>query len=200
MKFHGDINLQDNRIQRMVIQAKTNFPPTPTPGRIVFKDKRLWICAEIAEGVPAWLPLTSQLDAFIHEQETASDTWVIDHNLNCTTPVIQFYDENYQMVFPDSVTAITNNQSSVHFGVAFAGRAIVIAGQETGQIRDPVKYTHTQTTLSTTWVINHGLGYVPTIRAFNGADEITPSNITHNSNFKATLTFSSSQSGYATAV
>lgn len=199
MKFHGDINLQDNRIQRMVIQAETNFPPTPTPGRVVFKDKRLWICAEVVTGVPAWLPLTSQLDAFIHEQEVSSDTWTINHNLNCTTPVIQFYDEQYRMVFPDEVTAVTNNQHVVTFATPFSGRAVVIVGQETGALRDPRKYTHTQTEVATTWVIKHGLGYVPTIRAFNGADEITPSNTTHDSNFQTTLTFSSAQSGYATA-
>lgn len=200
MKFHGDINLQDNRIQRMVIQAETNFPPTPTPGRIVFKDKRLWICAEVVTGVPAWLPLTSQLDAFIHEQVTSSDTWTITHNLNCTTPVMQFYDQNYKMVLPDEVTAVTNNQHTATFGTPFTGRAVVIVGQETGALRDPRKYTHVQTAVSTTWVIKHGLGYVPTIRAFNGSDEIAPSTTTHDSNFQTTLTFSSAQSGYATAV
>lgn len=199
MKFHGDINLQDNRIQRMVIQAETNFPPTPTPGRIVFKDKRLWICAEVVTGVPAWLPLTSQMDAFIHQQEVSSDTWTINHNLNCTTPVVQFYDEQYRMVFPDEVTAVTNNQHVAKFATPFTGRAVVIVGQETGALRDPRKYTHTQTEVATTWVIKHGLGYVPTIRAFNGADEITPSTTTHDSNFQTTLTFSSAQSGYATA-
>lgn len=198
MKFYGDINLQDNRIQRMVIQAETNFPPTPVAGRVVFKDKRLWICAEVAAGVPAWLPLTSQLDAFIHMQETSSDTWTINHNLNCTTPAVQIYDANYQMIIPDSVTAITNNQLQVKLGTAALGRAIIIVGQETGAIRDPRKYTFTQTTVTTTWVINHGLGYQPIIRAFNGSDEISPASITHNSNFQATLTFSTAQSGYAT--
>ena len=199
MKFHGDINLQDNRIQRMVIQAETNFPATPQAGRVVFKDKRLWICAEIVSGSPAWIPLTSQLDSYIHQQLTSSDTWVIDHNLNCTTPVVQIYDENYQMVIPDTVTPVSNNQLQVKLGTPGMGRAIIIAGQETGQARDPQKYTHYQTTASTTWVIKHGLGYHPIIRAFNGTDEISPATITHNNLFQTTLTFSGAQTGYATA-
>lgn len=199
MKFHGDINLQDNRIQRMVIQAETNFPTTPQAGRVVFKDKRLWICAEIVEGSPAWLPLTSQLDAFIHIQETASDEWLVDHNLNCTTPIVQVYDENYKMVFVDSIEPVSNNQTKITLGTPAAGRAIVIVGQETGANRDPRKYTHYQTTGSTTWVIKHGLGYTPLIRAFNGNDEITPASTTHDSLFQTTLTFSGIQSGYATA-
>lgn len=199
MKFHGDINLQDNRIQRMVIQAETNFPVTPVAGRIVFKDKRLWFCAEVAAGVPAWLPMTSQLDAFIFQQDTTATTWTITHNLNCTTPSIQIYDANYHMVIPDSVVAVTNNQHTVTFSSAVAGRAIVIAGQETGAVVDPRKYTHTQTNAASTWVIKHGLGYNPIIRAFSGADEITPVSTTHDSNFQTTITFSGNQTGYATA-
>lgn len=199
MKFHGDINLQDNRIQRMVIQAESNFPSTPSAGRVVFKDKRLWICAEIVAGSPAWIPLTSQLDAFIHSQELASAEWIIDHNLACTTPVVQVYDENYQMIIPDAVFPVTNNQIKVTLSSAAIGRAIIIVGQETGALRDPQKYTHNQTNGSTTWVIRHGLGYTPLIRAFNGSDEITPTSTTHDSLFQTTLTFSGIQSGYATA-
>lgn len=199
MKFHGDINLQDNRIQRMVIQAETNFPPTPMPGRVVFKDKRLWICADIEAGNPAWIPMTSQMDSHIHTQTEAADEWVIDHNLNCTTPAVQVYDANYQMVFPDEVAAVTNNQTKITFATPTVGRVIFIVGQETGVIRDPQKYTHYQTDAANTWVVNHGLGYTPLIRAFNGSDEITPASTTHNSLFQTTLTFSGNQSGYATA-
>lgn len=199
MKFHGDINLQDNRIQRMVIQAETNFPVTPAPGRVIFKDKRLWICVEVVDDTPAWIPMTSELGMFIHIQETAASEWTITHNLNCSTPVVQVYDQDYKMVIPEQVEPLTNHQTKITLSSAEIGRAIIVVGQETGQIRDPQKYTHYQTDQSTTWVIRHGLGYTPLIRAFNGNDEITPVSTTHDSLFQTTITFSGLQTGYATA-
>lgn len=196
MKHYGHIDLNDNQMQRMVIQAENNFPSTPIAGRIVFKDKRLYICLEIVAGVPAWVPLTNEINMYIHKVTTQSTTWVVTHNLNTTTPMVQLYNQDMQMVLPDLVTVLDNNTLQIDLVYPMIGRAVVMSGEGVyGASKSQYSFEHQQTSSSTVWIIEHDLGYLPIVRVFVGDEEVQPYSVTHNSKFKTTITFSTPQVG-----
>ena len=197
MKFHGNIDLLNNEMQQMVMQAETNFPDSPTAGRVIFKDKRVYICAEITGGLPVWVPLTNEIDSHMHNQDSSSDTWTVTHNLNTMSPLVQIYDSTHKMVIPDEITVVDNNSVSVTFGTAVIGRAIVMYGDITGGSKSQFAYTHTQTNLSAAWVVNHNLGYNPIVRVFIGTEEIQPLSIIHDDIGTTTITFSETKTGTA---
>ena len=199
MKSYGDINFLDNEIQRAVLQLETDFPPNPKVGRLVFKNKRVYICVENT-GLPVWVPLTSEIDMYIHVQDVAATTWTIQHNLNTTTPMVQIYDTTHKMFLPDTVEAIDNNTVRVTLSSAVRGRAVVLVGNDIGGTdrREIVySYKHIQTNLATTWEINHGLGYEPIVRVFINNEEVQPVSIVHLDKFNVQITFSQPQVGEA---
>lgn len=195
MKHYGDMAFQE--ASAMIMQSEQNFPETATAGRIIFVDKRVWVCAELITGNPVWIPLTNEIDSFVHIQDAAATTWTVTHNLNTTTPIVQVYDENYKMIIPDGVEPTSNNECTVTLGTAITGRAVVMFGDITGAAKSPYAFEYTQTTLSNTWVVKHGLGYYPIVRVFVGGEEILPASIIHDSIFQTTITFSEPKTGIA---
>ena len=201
MDFQGHINLNDNELQQAVLKTETNFPANPKAGRIVFKDKRVYMCVELSGGLPVWVPLTNEINTYLHTQSSASTTWTITHNLNTTTPLIQFYDNTNGLFFSDSITIDSNNQVTATFGGAATGRAVVMYGSITGNERATYAYTHYQTNTSTSWVISHNLGYYPIVRVFVGANqEIQPYSIIHDTIYQTTVTFTQTYTGTARLV
>ena len=200
MKSYGNINMLQNQIRNPAVQQVSNFPTTPVLGELVFKDKRFYIAVELITGIATWVPLTNEIDTYVHNQETASSTWTITHNLNTGTPGVQVYDQdtNIQLI-ADEIEIISNNEVEIRFGSALAGRAVVFWGALAGNGGDPsqINYTHTQSTLATTWTVNHNLGYHPIVRVFVGNEEIQPASIVHDSVFKTTITFSEAKTGIA---
>lgn len=198
MKSFGHINMQQNEIQEMAIAVEANFPAVPVPGRIVFKDRTLYMCVAIETGTAIWIPLTREIESYEHVQSVANTTWTIKHNLNTSLPSVQVYGIDNKAIFPGDIEIIDNHTVEITLGVAATGRAIVLIGSIAGVPRIPIyAYEHYQTELSDAWVINHNLGYHPIIRVFSGNQEINPASITHNSNFQATINFSSPQVGTA---
>lgn len=131
MKSYGHIDMNNNQVKRMVINEETSFPTPPTVGRLVFKDKRVWICVEIISDVPAWIPLTGVNSTYVHDQTTPSATWTVTHNLNTTSPIVQIYDNTGNMIIPNYVAPSTNNIIIVDFSTQITGRAIVMFGDTT---------------------------------------------------------------------
>jgi len=200
MDFYGHINLLNNEIQQAVMQSEVNFPVAEaTPGRLIFKDKRVFICTEIDGSLPIWVPLTNEINTYMHTQASGSTTWTITHNLNTTLPLVQVYDSAHKQFIPDEVEVISNNVVQVTLASAITGRAIVMHGDISGGDVSETAYEHNQTSGSTSWVVNHNLGYKPLVRVFVGGQEIQPQSIVVD-NFTATITFSSAQTGYATFV
>ncbi len=202
MDFYGNINLRENEMRSMVMQIESEFPITPIIGRVVFKAGRLYICADISGGIPAWVPLTNASNTYIHDQSTASDTWTITHNLNSTNPLVQIYDDDLEMQIPEKVVPITNNQIEITLGTAIVGRAILMHGTEPGAfggIMMPERaFIWEQDTPATIWVVRHKLGYNPTVTVYDSlGDEIIPQNIQHDDIFQTTITFSGNQTGSA---
>jgi hypothetical protein len=201
MKHFGNIDLNNNLMQQMVMELETNFPDSPVAGRIIFKDKRVYMCVEILNGLPVWVPLTNELNTYVHRQTGQSNTWNINHNLNTTTPMIQIYDVNHLYVIPNAVAIVDNNNLNVTFGYPIIGSAVLMFGEAiTGSSRTSTAYTSTQTAPSSAWVIIHELGYFPVVRVFIGNVEVQPDSITHNSIFQLTINFSSPQVGVARLV
>ena len=198
MDFQGHINLNNNELQQAVVQTEQNFPANPTAGRLVFKDRRVYMCVEVSGGVPAWVPLTNEINTYVHTQETATSVWTVTHNLNTTSPMIQLYDTTNTMFFPQSIDIVSNNQVTITLGTDSAGRAVVMYGSITGNDRATYSYTHHQTNTATTWTINHNLGYHPIVRVFVGAnEEIQPQTVIHDTLYTTTITFSQTYTGIA---
>ena len=199
MKHYGNAVFQASSAP--ILNLEVNFPESPTAGMVVFVDKRVWICTELVVGQPTWVPLTNEINSYIHSQVTAATTWTITHNLNTTTPLVQIYDANNRMIIPDNIEPTSNNEVTVTVGNAATGRAIVMFGDiSSGTAKPTYAFEYTQTTLSTTWVVPHGLGYFPIVRVFVGGEEILPSSVIHDSIYQTTITFSSAKTGIARLV
>ncbi len=87
MKFYGDIALNNNKIQEMVIDMEENFPINPKSGRVVFRNNRVYIAADTTDGHTTWIPLTNTLTVHYHTQASRQIIWEVTHNLNTTTPM-----------------------------------------------------------------------------------------------------------------
>lgn len=188
-------------MQKMVIELETQFPASPTVGRIVFKDKRVYMCVELVSELPVWVALTNELNTYVHRQTGQGTTWNVAHNLNTTSPTIQIYDSAHKYVIPDDITIVDNNNLNISFGFPMVGTAVLMFGDATnGATRTPSDYVFTQATNSTAWVINHDLGYFPITRIFIGNVETLPDSITHTSIFSLTVNFTTPQVGVARLV
>jgi hypothetical protein len=203
MQSYGNINFNSNQAQQLALQVEYEFPATPVVGRILFKDKRVFICVEILGGLPVWIPLTNEIDTYVHRVPVANaaTTWTVPHNLNTPYPIVQVYDINHNMMLPDNVIAIDNNTVEVTFATAAAGVAVAMHGNSLlGTEKMQYVYEHIQRNVSTVWVINHDLGYYPIVRVFIGNEEVQPDSITHNTVFTTTITFTAPQVGVARLV
>lgn len=195
MKFYGDIALNQNYLQKAVLEMESEWPATPKVGQILFRNKIVYICIEISTGTPVWIPLTRELSAYYHMEHNANTTWTIVHNLHSGTPIVQAFDNTNKTIIPDGIEIIDRDTVVITFGVAMSGRAVVVTGSAEGGQRPDYSYEWTQTTSSASWSIIHGLGYLPIVRVFIGNQEVQPLSITHNSNTQTTITFTTPQVG-----
>lgn len=223
MDIHGDLDFKEvgQLIAAALKPEGTNdfpdvvagyAPSSIKQGRLAFFNSRVWIAVELTtvsgQEIATWVPLTNEINAYVHAQASASTTWTINHNLQGGTPVVQIYDEQNQMVIPDEVEPTTANQVVVTFNAAVTGRAVVLTGDFDGVDRNSntqlFAFEHEQTVSSDTWVVSHGLGYQPIVRVFvpsgSGSpgtvdEEIQPQSIVHDSLMQVTITFSSPRIG-----
>lgn len=189
MRFLGDIDLTGNQLKNVTLEPVENYPADSRVGSFIFKDKRVMVCVELADGVPFWAPLTSQLNTHIHDQHVAATVWTIDHALNSSATMVQVLDTDGKHITPDEVVQVMG-QTVITFYSAQAGRAILMLGQEEGYQRSPYTYQQRFSVASTTWVVDHALGYEPIVRVFVDELEMQPSSITHDSLNRTTITFS----------
>jgi hypothetical protein len=200
MKFYGEANLQKNYVRDAVIPLDVNFPVSPVAGQVVFKDRILYICVEVSNGVPIWVPLTNEITAYTHIQSTSSAAWTINHPLNTSHVSVTVYDTSNRVVIPNEITVDTDSRVVVSFSSPSQGKVVVLSGHFDGQTKPAYAYEHYQTNPSTSWVIPHGLGRYPVIRVFIGNQEVQPESITFNNLNQATVTFTTPQVGQAKLV
>jgi hypothetical protein len=197
MKFYGHANLQQNELQNAVLPIETAFPVSPKVGQLAFVNSTVYICVSLAGGLPVWVPMTREITAYTHSQNTAAAVWTVDHGLNTTSVQVQIFDNYSRVVIPDDIEVLSPNTVRVTVATAATGRAVVLTGHFDGNVKPTYSYTHYQSTSSTTWVVTHNLGYNPIVRVFIGNQEVQPATITHDSSNQTTITFSSPQVGYA---
>lgn len=197
MKFYGDANLQQNELQNAVLPVETAFPVSPKQGQLAFVNSTVYICVSVAGGLPVWVPLTREITAFTHNQNTESATWTINHGMNTTSVQVQIFDEGSRVVIPDEIQVLSPDAVQVSLAYPAGGRAVVLTGHFDGNVKPTYAYTFYQSDAESTWVINHGLGYNPIVRIFVGNQEVQPASITHDSTSQLTVTFNTAQSGYA---
>ena len=213
MEIYGDLDFKEVGhliAAALQLESPEQFPDVTAgfasgailQGRLTFFNSRVWIAVEITDGVATWIPLTNEINAYIHTQATEATTWTINHNLQSGTPVVQIYDEENLMVIPDEIEPTSSNTVVATFNAAVTGRAIVLSGDFDGVSKadNPQFYAfeHEQTTAADTWVISHGLGYYPLVRVFTGGspdEEILPASVVHNSTAQVTIKFSSARTG-----
>jgi len=200
MRTFGNIDLQQNALQQAVIGLENNFPEFPKAGRLCFKDKILYICADIQEGVPAWIPLTNEISTYIHYQNFQSNVWTLNHKLGTGSPVVQVYESDHRMVIPNEIQVVSNSMVKVFFNRPVSGRAVIMTGPDTGVTKESGSFEHFQTELSDEWVVNHALGYYPMVRIFIGSSEVFPAAIEHPDVFTTIVRFTEPQLGVARLV
>lgn len=197
MKFHGEANLQQNFLRNAVIPLDENFPVSPKVGQLVFTQGILYICVQIVDDLPHWVPLTQTITSYTHYQNSASTTWTINHKLNTTAVSVTLYDNLNRVMVPDDVIIVDASNIQVLFGAAADGSAVVLSGNPDGATAPSYAFEFLQTSPSDTWVINHGLGRYPIIRVFVGNQEVQPTSVVFTNLNTVTLTFSSPKVGQA---
>lgn len=200
MKYYGNIQLNQNQIQQASLESETDWPTSPVVGQIVFLNKVVYICIQISGGIPIWVPLTRELEMYVHNQSSAATTWTITHNLNTSFVLVQVFDGNNTVVIPDVITISDTSTITISFTVAQAGVAVILSGSLEGLQKPSYAYEYTQASPTATWVINHNLGYLPTVRVFSGSYEIEPQSIFFNSSNTVTITFATPVQGIAKLV
>ena len=85
-----------------------------------------WII--ILNNLLAGFPSQGGATKVVHNQAVASVTWVITHNLGTPNISVSFWDDSSpaQMILPDSVMYVNDNEVQASFLVAQAGNAVVI--------------------------------------------------------------------------
>lgn len=171
----------------------TDFPASPSVGEIVLKDKKLFICADIVDGLPYWVNLVAELSSHRHDQTTPALEWTVNHELNTNIVVVQVYDQYGNQVIPDNISCATKNQVTISFSMPIIGAAILTLGDLMGLPRPNIAYTDTYTGI--VWVVQHSLGYNPSITVIVNDFVVQPVSIVHDSTMQATITFLTSQTG-----
>lgn len=201
MKFYGHANLQQNELQQAVIPIEAAFPASPKVGQLAFVNSILYICVDITNGnLPVWVPLTRELTLYTHSQNSASDSWTINHGLNTTGIQVQIFDTSDRVLIPDEITVSDSQSCTVTFNTPISGRAVVLTGHNDGNVKPTYSYMHYQTETSNAWVVNHGLGREPIVRVFIGNQEVAPQSITHTTSNSLTIAFAQAYSGIAKLV
>jgi hypothetical protein len=196
MKVYGEVNFLQNAIENAAFKIDTAFPVNPVAGQVVFKNRTLYICAEIsADNLPVWVPLTKQITAYTHTQASANSTWIISHGLNTTSVQVMVYDLQNRVVIPNEIEIINSGSVAVYLTSAAQGKAVVLTGNFEGVAAPTYAYEFYQTEPSTTWTVVHSLDKYPIVRVFIGNQEVQPDTVTFNTNNQLTITFSTAQVG-----
>ena len=179
--------------------AASDFPTNPTEGEFLFKDGRVYVCAKVVDDLPFWVPLTQQMNTVRYDQQTPALEWTIQHNLGTNMPIVQVYDAEGLMIIPEDIDCSSVDTTLIVFGTPTAGSAILLYGDSVGLPANEVAYTETFSA-STTWVVNHGLGYNPSVTCIVANLVVQPQSIVHNSTMQTTITFSTAQAGLVRCV
>jgi hypothetical protein len=95
---------------------------------------------------------------------------------------------------PNNVIVNEDTPNTVIVNQDAQNQVVVRIGGAGGNAR---RHVHTQSSPSTTWVINHTLGGKPSVTVVDSADTVVIGEVTYNSNSQVTVEFTAAFSGYA---
>ena len=199
MEIHGSLDMRGNLLKQIRLEMENGFPVDPQPGRILFReqDRTVYVCVELDGGIPLWVPMAQVKDMFRHTQSEAALEWTVPHGLNMNPALVQVFNSAGEVVIPDKIICNDPNSAIVRFLTPTTGFAIVLRGEMFGTPAQNVSYRQDFTS-STTWVVNHGLGYNPDIKVYVGNYMVQPSSIVFDNTNQATVTFATAQAGFVT--
>ena len=134
---------------------------------------------------------------YLHVQSEGATTWTVNHNLEYDYPNVTIWDSTGNVIIPDSIVRVSNNQLTIGFISNESGWAHVsVGGISTGQAD---RFLYTQPTEETTWTINHGLNYkYVNVNVYDDNDEmLLPQSVTATDENTITLVFAIPTSGNA---
>ena len=129
------------------------------------------------------------LPDYTHTQSSGASAWSITHSLADNFPLIQIEDLTDSHFFPLNITSDDANNMTVTFIEDTTGYGIVASGE----------YTHTQSSASTLWTVEHNLdAYAVQVQCYNSSNELMyPATVTITTNNIVTLTFFTAEAGHA---
>ena len=199
MKINGRLQFGESggTVDRLCIEKSQALPLNAKPGEFCGVGRRLFYCADLDTGLPLWIPLTQVMTMFRFQTGSPALEWVINHKLNTNLVIVQLFDTNGERIAPDKIDCSKKNTTTVKFGSAQAGAAIIITGNSVGQ--PDLDYVYSQEfNASTTWVVNHNLGVNPVISCFTKEGFLVmPDSVVHNSTTTATVTWEGATAGIA---
>lgn len=192
MKILGSLNMFGNMVQNMRWEDLNEYPAEARIGSVAMVNRRLMLCIDVsqdASAIPFWFPLTQQLTMVKYHHTAASKTWLVEHNMNNSTPIVQVYDATGEIVMPDKIRPVDEDSLMIEFGSYMTGSAVIISGNEFGAAAEaPVLIE--EFAPATQWTYSHNLGRVPTVRVYvNGAEvqaAVTATDTTVTVNFGVT--------------
>ena len=134
---------------------------------------------------------------YLHVQSEGATTWTVNHNLEYNYPNVIIWDSTGNVIIPDSIVRVSNNQLTIGFTSNESGWAHVsVGGISTGQAD---RFLYTQATEESTWTINHGLNYkYVNVNVYDDNDEmLLPQTITATNENTITLVFATPTAGNA---
>ncbi len=84
------------------------------------------LSASYAQTASLALAITDQ--GYNFTQGIAAVTWSINHNLNTRTPLVDVYNNLYNIIIPAEITSVDANNTQITFATATAGYAILSKG------------------------------------------------------------------------
>jgi len=176
------------------VLAESDFPPDPGIGEIIFKNRRIYICVEVQDGLPFWVCLTQELNTLRHTQSIPALEWTVEHNFNTNIVNAQAYDDAGLMIFPDETDCSQLNVTVFKFGQPQAGVALLMMGDTMGLPKQSIAHVQDFVNQSV-WVVMHGLGYNPNITCIIDSYVVQPESIVYDNTMQATVTFSKAYTG-----
>ena len=193
MRVNGNLDFRgEGKLVRAVI-AEGDFPPNPTVGEFARKDRKLYLCVGIEDGLPLWCNLVNELSLVRWDQTTPALEWTIEHSLNTNILIVQVYDDAGNQIIPDNINCAVKGRVTITFNTPTTGVASLQSGDPMGLPGANSAFTEEYS--GQVWTVTHNLGYNPSITCIVGGYVVQPVSVIHNSTMQATITFSAPQTG-----
>jgi hypothetical protein len=139
--------------------------------------------------------------AFTYHQTASAVTWSVTHNLSTYTPLVQVYDNSYNLITPSNISGSGLNTTQITFAYATTGYAVISTGGSVSISIEGSNATLIQAIPATTWSFYHGLNETyPVFTIFdNNDDVIVPLKIHADNANTASIYFSTARTGTAVA-